>query len=206
MEDNLPHTTVHIKPPLIANPRHFGRASLFIDSAGQAVGSHLYWSSDIGGTIVEANLDGTNPMTIVTGQDYPVGVAVGGNHLYWADEGTAPNFSDGTIVEANLDGTSPTTIATGLNSPFMVAVDSSHLYWTSFFGGTIIEANLDGTNPMTIATGLSNPEGVAVEPGSGWRSTQATCTGPTRAASAQHQANLNNTNPITIATNKRLPD
>ena len=195
-EDNLPDTTVHIKPPVIANPRHFGRASLFIDSAGQAVGSHLYWSSDIGGTIVEANLDGTNPMTIVTGQNYPVGVAVGGNHLYWADEGTAPNFSDGTIVEANLDGTNPTTIATGLNSPFMVAVDSSHLYWTSFFGGTIIEANLDGTNPMTIATGLGNPEGVAVDSSHlYWANLGSTIV----------EANLDGTNPMTIATGQSSP-
>jgi hypothetical protein len=33
MEDDLPDTTVHIKPPLIPNPRHFGNAGLFIDSA-----------------------------------------------------------------------------------------------------------------------------------------------------------------------------
>ena len=38
MEDNLPDTTVHIKRPLIANPRHFGRASLFIDSASSSCG------------------------------------------------------------------------------------------------------------------------------------------------------------------------
>jgi hypothetical protein len=31
-EDDLPDTTVHIKPPLIRNPRHFDQASLFIDS------------------------------------------------------------------------------------------------------------------------------------------------------------------------------
>lgn len=31
-EDDLPDTTVHIKPPLIGNPRHFDQASLFIDS------------------------------------------------------------------------------------------------------------------------------------------------------------------------------
>jgi hypothetical protein len=29
--DDLPDTTVHIKPPLIRNPRHFDQASLFID-------------------------------------------------------------------------------------------------------------------------------------------------------------------------------
>jgi hypothetical protein len=33
MEDDLPDSTVHIKPPFIPNPRHFARASLFIDSA-----------------------------------------------------------------------------------------------------------------------------------------------------------------------------
>ena len=32
MEDNLPDTTVHIKPPFIPNPRHFDKAGLFIDS------------------------------------------------------------------------------------------------------------------------------------------------------------------------------
>ncbi len=31
-EDDLPDTTVHIKPTLIRNPRHFDKASLFIDS------------------------------------------------------------------------------------------------------------------------------------------------------------------------------
>src|SRR6185436_16896967 len=38
-EDNLPDTTVHIKPPLIHNPRHFDQASLFIDSSGPGSGS-----------------------------------------------------------------------------------------------------------------------------------------------------------------------
>ena len=32
-EDDLPDTTVHVKPPVIRNPRRFEQASLFIDSA-----------------------------------------------------------------------------------------------------------------------------------------------------------------------------
>jgi hypothetical protein len=32
--DNLPDTTVHIKPPLIPNPRSFGHGTLFIDDSG----------------------------------------------------------------------------------------------------------------------------------------------------------------------------
>jgi hypothetical protein len=41
MEDNLPDTTVHIKPPFIPNPRHFDKGGLFIDSApcGGATGA-----------------------------------------------------------------------------------------------------------------------------------------------------------------------
>ena len=164
IEDNLPDTTVHIKPPLIADPRHFGRAGLFIDSAGQAVRSHLYWSSDIGGTIVEANLDGTNPMTIATGQSDPGGLAVDSSHLYWANGGT-PTIA-GTIIEGRgIGGDNPAPIATGQTGPLGVAVDSSHVYWANQSGlGTIIEANLDGTNPMTIATNQNGPTGVAVGP------------------------------------------
>jgi hypothetical protein len=32
-EDDLPDATVHIKPPMIANPRHFDHAGLFISAA-----------------------------------------------------------------------------------------------------------------------------------------------------------------------------
>ena len=36
-EDDLSDTTVHIKPPLIGNPRHFDQDSLFIDSSSNSV-------------------------------------------------------------------------------------------------------------------------------------------------------------------------
>lgn len=39
MEDDLPDTTVHIKPPFIPNPRHFDKAGLFIDSASVVCGA-----------------------------------------------------------------------------------------------------------------------------------------------------------------------
>jgi hypothetical protein len=38
MEDDLPDSTVHIKPPFIPNPRHFDKAGLFIDSASSSCG------------------------------------------------------------------------------------------------------------------------------------------------------------------------
>lgn len=55
-------------------------ASITLKGAGAATG-HLYWATDNGvkdgGTIVEANLDGSNPQTIASGQNDPIGVAVG---------------------------------------------------------------------------------------------------------------------------------
>ena len=41
IEDDLPDTTVHIKPPFIPNPRHFDKAALFIDSACGAAGTAI---------------------------------------------------------------------------------------------------------------------------------------------------------------------
>ena len=67
--------------------------------------SHLYWANQNAGTIVEANLTGTNPHIIASSQNTPHGVAVDASHLYWANAGA------GTIVEANLNGTSAHVIA-----------------------------------------------------------------------------------------------
>ena len=74
------------------------------------------WTDAGNGTINSANLDGSSPGAIVTGQRDPNGVAVGAGHLYWANDG------DGTIWEANLDGSSAHAIVTGQQHPVGVAV------------------------------------------------------------------------------------
>jgi hypothetical protein len=81
-----------------------------------AVGPHLYWTDFAAGTVMEANLDGSNPHVIVSGQNEPDGVAVNSSNLYWAD------FGGDTVNEANLDGSSPQTIASLQNNPAYVAV------------------------------------------------------------------------------------
>ncbi|HEX6488709.1 MAG TPA: DUF5050 domain-containing protein [Candidatus Dormibacteraeota bacterium] len=121
------------------------------------VARQLYWTNRGDGTIVEANLDGSNPATIVTGQNAPQGVAVNASHMYWAND-------DGSIVEANLDGSNPATIVPQSSfAPAGLALDGSHLYWADFNSGTIVEANLDGSNPTVIASGQNSPVGVAVD-------------------------------------------
>ena len=160
--------------------------------------TRLYWvneAADQGsaGTINEANLDGTSPQAIITGQNFPFGVAVDGSHLYWTDEGT------GTINEANLDGTSPQAIITGQNRPFGLAVDGSHLYWANENSGTINEANLDGTDPQTIITGQDTPTGLAFDGSHLYWADGDLVNGTI------NEANLDGTDPQTIVTGQIGP-
>ena len=112
---------------IAASKRHAVTATDALSGTGMALGApapgHIYWANEGNGTagtgtINEANLDGTSPHSLITGQNDPAGVAVDANHLYWASQ------DDGTINEANLDGTSPHTIVTGQAAPFWVAVGS----------------------------------------------------------------------------------
>ena len=79
----------------------------------------LYWANNRDpaggdGSIWAANLDGSNPKALVTGQDAPVQVAVDPSHLYWTN--------GDSIWQANLDGTNPQTLATGLDGAWGVTV------------------------------------------------------------------------------------
>ena len=70
--------------------------------------AYIYWADPDSNAIGRANLDGTgaNP-SFITEADNPLGVAVDGAHVYWAN-GT------NTIGRANLDGT-------GANQSFIAA-------------------------------------------------------------------------------------
>ena len=91
---------------------------------------HLYWASSFGGTINEADLDGSNQQTLVSGANGPTGLAVGSSHIYWTVQFDSATTL-GIIVEANLDSSNPHTIVTGQSDPYGVAVYGSHLYWAS---------------------------------------------------------------------------
>ena len=91
------------------------------DALSGVVAPAIYWAnasdhSPGAGAIWTANLDGTSPHAIATGQDDPAGVAVDASHLYWASAG------DNAIVEAGLDGSSRHIIVTGQAFPQMMAV------------------------------------------------------------------------------------
>ena len=129
-----------------------------------AAPGHLYWATD--STINEANLDGSSPRVLVSGQKGAEALAVDASHLYWTN----------TVMARSARPTWTAAIRTSSSADVLshgVAVDASHLYWTAVGEGAIYEANLDGTDPQALVSDQAAR--------GGWRSTPATCSGPTLA-------------------------
>jgi hypothetical protein len=183
-------------------PQHVATATDTL-AGGQALGAtpgpgQIYWVSDP--EIWAANLDGTSPHAIVTGQIGAAGIAVNSSHLYWA----APK---GTIWEANLDGTSAHAILTSQIGLAGLAVTSSQIYWANFGdradrAGTIWAANLDGSDPHTIVTGQTLPNGVAADASHVYWATDGNLTDGNGTIS---EANPDGTSPHAIVTGQDNP-
>lgn len=134
-----------------------------------AAGAAVYWSNfdgqfvEGGGSIGRANLDGSDVTDrFITGASNPLGLAVDGTDLYWA------NNLDTTIGRASLDGSdqSQSFITTAID-PEALTIDAQDLYWTNSSEPqfTIARAELDGSDVnerfMRLAAG-SDLTGLAV--------------------------------------------
>ena len=110
--------------------------------------THLYWADGCQDVITVANLDGSDPHTLIASQWNFYGVAASNTHIYW-DNGPY------SIAEANQDGTNPHTLITDQNGTSAIAIDGTDLYWTHPYNNctSIDEANLDGTDQHEISTG-----------------------------------------------------
>jgi Pentapeptide repeats (8 copies) len=92
--DNLPDTTVHIKPPLIPNPGSFTQATLMIDGT-----SNCWLEEDcVGANLAGVNFSGIN----VEGVNFTGAVLTGADFHDARLFGT--NFSDARLADANLTG------------------------------------------------------------------------------------------------------
>ncbi len=121
---------------------------------------YIYYSDNGTDRIVRADPDGTNIVPIVTGIDFPRGIAVDqtGGKIYWTE--TVRN----EIQRCNLDGSDIESLLT-VPDPTDIALDVVHgkMYWTGRTGGTIESANLNGTAHQVVITGLNTPIGIAVD-------------------------------------------
>lgn len=139
-------------------------ASVALTGSGGPV-PHLYWANfgvipDLNnGTIQMADLDGSDPQTILSGQPWPAGIAVGARDdgIYWSNE------LDGTLHHAGPDGSNPETLAFGGAVPAVAFSPDYKLYWTSFYSGRIVEAWDDGSGARVIADSQNEPISVAAD-------------------------------------------
>jgi uncharacterized protein YjbI with pentapeptide repeats len=112
--DNLPGTTVHIKPPYIPNPRSFGPATLVIDDSAWVVngciiqefascpyanlsGANLAGADLEASNLTGANLSGANLDHAELWYSKLSHVNLSGASLMWTD------FGDDNLVDANFD-------------------------------------------------------------------------------------------------------
>ena len=139
------------KVSLVSNVR-IGYGSLTIDS------SYVYWAGYMGHNVGRIGLDGSNPLTLASG-DYPTSVKVDATSVYWLTGG-------GTISKMNKDGTGQQYLASApswQNGPLVI--DETNVYWMEYgttlklipkTGGavTTLLAGLPGVGIVADATGI----------------------------------------------------
>ena len=91
----------------------------------------MYWAKYSSGhsSIIRSELDGTNPVTLVTGLENPQGIAIDfpSHRLFWAD------LMAHRIQSSDLKGHDVQTVyqLKDRSYPFGVAVMGSRIYWTT---------------------------------------------------------------------------
>ena len=123
-----------------------GCAEEDIPGGGHTAATMMYWTDYRTDTIYRSNLDGSNVEPLVTGEEYPRGIAldVSGGKIYWTGWG---------VYRSNLDGSNVEPLGTGTDAEgIALDVAGGKIYWTD--QGTILWVRFIGR----IWTGrMSNP-------------------------------------------------
>jgi hypothetical protein len=123
-------------------------------SQSAAFAADIYWSDDVGRTIMRGDSAGSPPQMIlgpINGLSEPRGIALdmAGGKIYFADNGL------NIIGRANLDGSgAEELIRSGIQFPADVELDLTNhkLYWADRDNGYIRRANLDGSGVENVRT------------------------------------------------------
>ena len=124
-------------------------------------GGKLYWAE--GSAIRRANLNGSNPETVVLADEGVPGIAVHPEQgkIYWTQPGP-PNV----VQRANTDGSNVETLIASDEHASSIALDTlgGKMYWAEQVPqGRILRADLDGSNPEVILA-VDTPWQIAVDP------------------------------------------
>ena len=107
--------------------------------------------------IYSANLDGSNPQVIISG-NYGYGLLIDtvNDKIYFDDQ------NDELLKVANLDGTNIQTIDANGTRIYGMDIDyaTGKIYWSGRDSGELYRANLDGTGNEVLKTGIESPRGL----------------------------------------------
>ncbi|KAK3086603.1 hypothetical protein FSP39_020952, partial [Pinctada imbricata] len=126
--------------------------------------THIYFSSYLGKTIYQANLDGTNVEEFYTVNDHSiVSLALYGGSLYWTGITNTTSRQGGIYsVKISQVGNSPTQYVDGVDDPYGIAVYGSVIYWTDNTSGGIKSKYIQNSNVQSVSvTGGATIRGLA---------------------------------------------
>jgi hypothetical protein len=144
-------------------------SSQFVIVAGEtnaqqiaADSANLYWTTyGAAGTAKFMSQAGSTPTSVGTNLAYPIGIAVGGQNIYWANY--AGGSGIGTVESFNYIGGGGSTLADDQAGPQFVAVspDGQSIYWTDSASPGGVVRSQGGV--LSTLTSLSTALGIAVD-------------------------------------------
>ena len=129
--------------------------------SGQIYVANAGGGSPGSGTIGEYTTAGaTVNASLVSGLNYPLGLAVSGGNLFVA--GLGDTIGEYTTAGATVNA----TLVSGLNAPIGLAISGGNIFVANYLGGTIGEYTTAGaTVNASLVSGLNGPHGLAVSGG-----------------------------------------
>lgn len=135
--------------------------TVIVDTINNKVYYNHVGNGNNNGEIVCYDLSNNTENIIVSGLDFPSGMVLFENKIYWTD------FDDGTIIRADLDGTNMETIEMGVVQAIGLAIDpTSRKIYISQQGGAqdVYCSSVDdaSNDNVMIIDGTGTPEHIAL--------------------------------------------
>ena len=124
--------------------------------------SMMYWTRDSAGSIQRAGMDGSNPLTLVSGLNSPVGVTIdfASRRLYWTE------YFGSHIQSSDLDGRDIQLVIQLLtgSGPWGIAILNDRIYWGNLGDNKLQSSTGNGQDIQTLYTETDNIYHVAIVP------------------------------------------